>query len=133
MSESGQRTCQSVQVIPRRMIGERDARTLAVALATVSGAIPSQPEENGFVGNIARAGAAEIDMDGMPMDGGIGSPLGGRNNIESEQLSCEADGYVALRAGSDGTVDPYFDLTGPLTSAINARLSGEYPNERARF
>ncbi|MEQ0777815.1 TonB-dependent siderophore receptor [Paraburkholderia tropica] len=146
---------QSVQVIPRNLIEEQDARTLASALVNVSGVIPSQPEENGFVGNIVRGFPAEIYMDGLPMygmsatnspaslvgveqidvlkgpastlyGGGIGSPLGGLINIQSERPSSEAGGYVAMRTGSYGTVNPYFDLTGPLTSAINARIAGEY-------
>ncbi len=43
------------------MIEERDARTLADALVTVSGVMRSQPKENGFVVNTVRGCAAEID------------------------------------------------------------------------
>ncbi|PRE45525.1 TonB-dependent siderophore receptor [Burkholderia multivorans] len=146
---------QSVQVLPRSLLDEQDARTLADALVNVSGVVPSQPAENGFVGNIVRGFPAEIYMDGLPMygmsaanspaslvgveqidvlkgpastlyGGGLGSPLGGLINIQSELPAGKAGGYVAMRTGSYGTVNPYFDLTGPLTSSINARIAGEY-------
>ena len=146
---------QSVQVLPRTLIEEQDARTLADALVNVSGVVPSQPEENLFVAPIVRGFPAEVYMDGLPMygmsaansptslvgveqidvlkgpastlyGGGLGSPLGGLINIVSERPSSDAGGYVAMRTGSYGTVNPYFDLTGPLTSSINARIAGEY-------
>ncbi|WP_116610143.1 TonB-dependent siderophore receptor [Paraburkholderia unamae] len=146
---------QSVQVLPRTLIEEQDARTQADALVNVSGVVPSQPEENLFVASIVRGFPAEAYMDGLPMygmsaanspaslvgveqivvlkgpastlyGGGLGSPLGGLINIESEWPASEAGGYVAMRTGSYGTVNPYFDLTGPLTSSINARIAGEY-------
>ncbi|AMV48238.1 TonB-dependent siderophore receptor [Paraburkholderia caribensis] len=146
---------QSVQVLPRNLLQEQDARTLADALVNVSGVTPSQPEENLFVAPIVRGFPAEIYLDGLPMygmsaanspasmvgverievlkgpnstlyGGGLGSPLGGLINIVSEQPESEAGGYVAMRTGSYGTVNPYFDLTGPLTSTINARIAGEY-------
>ncbi|WP_344676391.1 TonB-dependent siderophore receptor [Paraburkholderia graminis] len=146
---------QSVQVIPRELIEEQDARTLADALVNVSGIVPSQPAENGLVANIVRGFPAEIYLDGLPMygmsaanspaslvgveqidvlkgpvstlyGGGLGAPLGGLINIQSELPEAERGGYVAMRTGSYGTVNPYFDLTGALTTSINARISGEY-------
>lgn len=146
---------QSVQVVTRNLIEEQDARTLAEALVNVSGVVPSQPEENLLVAPIVRGFPAEIYQDGLPMygmsaanspaslvgveqvevlkgpastlyGGGLGSPLGGLINIETERPDSEAGGYVAMRTGSYGTVNPYFDLTGPLTSSINARIAGEY-------
>ncbi len=146
---------QSVQVVPRKLIEEQDARTLADALANVSGVMPSQPAENGLTANIVRGFPAEIYLDGLPMygmsaanspaslvgiqqidvlkgpsstlyGGGLGSPLGGLINIQSELPQTKRSGYVAMRTGSYGTVNPYFDLTGALTSSIDARIAGEY-------
>ncbi|MGN4069150.1 TonB-dependent siderophore receptor [Burkholderia gladioli] len=146
---------QSVQVVPRKLIEEQGAHTLADALVNVSGVMPSQPAENGLTGNIVRGFPAEIYQDGLPLyamsaanspaslvgiaqidvlkgpastlyGGGLGTPLGGLINIESELPQAERGGYVALRTGSYGTVDPYFDLTGALTSSINARIAGEF-------
>lgn len=146
---------QSVQVVPRKLIQEQDARSLADALVNVSGVMPSQPAENGFIGNIVRGFPAEIYMDGLPMygmnaanspaslvgiqqievlkgpastlyGGGLGAPLGGLINIQSELPEAARGGYVTMRTGSYGTVNPYFDLTGALTSSINARIAGEY-------
>ncbi|MEK6346737.1 MAG: TonB-dependent siderophore receptor [Burkholderia sp.] len=146
---------QSVQVVPRALLEEQDARTLADALVNVSGVMPSQPAENALVGNIVRGFPAEIYLDGLPMygmnaanspaslvgvaqidvlkgpsstlyGGGLGSPLGGLINIESGLPQAKRGGYVAMRTGSYGTVNPYFDLTGALTSAVDARIAGEY-------
>jgi iron complex outermembrane receptor protein len=146
---------QSVQIVPRKLIEEQDARTLADALVNVSGVMPSQPAENALVGNIVRGFPAEIYADGLPMygmsavnspaslvgieeidvvkgpvptlyGGGVGTPLGGLINIQSELPEAKRSGYVAMRTGSYGTVNPYFDLTGALTSSINARIAGEY-------
>lgn len=58
--------------------------------------------------------------------GGLGAPLGGLIDIQSELPEARRGAYVAMRAGSYGTVNPYFDLTGALTSSINARIAGEY-------
>ncbi|MDR5818764.1 TonB-dependent siderophore receptor [Caballeronia sp. LZ033] len=146
---------QSVQVLTHTLLEEQDARTLADALVNVSGVIPSQPEENLFVAPIVRGFPAEIYRDGLPMygmnaansptslvgieqidvlkgpsstlyGGGLGSPLGGLINLQSELPDSKAGGYVAMRTGSYGTVNPYFDLTGPLTSSINGRIAAEY-------
>lgn len=146
---------QSVQVLPHSLIEAQDARTLADALVNVSGVIPSQPEENLFVAPIVRGFPAELYLDGSPMygmsaansptslvgierievlkgptstlyGGGLGSPLGGLINIESELPKSEAGGYMALRTGSYGTINPSFDLTGPLSATVNARIAGEY-------
>jgi len=146
---------QSVQVLPQALIEAQDARTLSDALVNVSGVTPSQPAENLFVAPIVRGFPAELYLDGLPLyssgaansptslvgidrinvikgptstlyGGGQGSPLGGLINIESEQPDSEAGGYAAIRTGSHGTINPYFDLTGPLASTINARIAGEY-------
>ncbi|MGS0896008.1 TonB-dependent siderophore receptor [Burkholderia stagnalis] len=146
---------QAVQVIPRKLIEEQDARTLADALVNVSGVMPSQPAEIGLIGNLVRGFPAEIYLDGLPMygmsaanspaslvgveqidvlkgpsstmyGGGLGSPLGGLIDIQSELPRAERSGYVAMRTGSHGTVNPYFDLTGALTSSVDARIAGEY-------
>lgn len=146
---------QSVQVLTRTLLSEQDSRTLADALANVSGVVASQPAENLFVAPIVRGFPAETYLDGLPLygmgasntptslvgieqievlkgptstlyGGGLGSPLGGLINIVSARPESDADGFVAMRMGSYGTSNPYFDLTGPLTSKVNARLVGEY-------
>ncbi|WP_209019954.1 TonB-dependent siderophore receptor [Allopusillimonas soli] len=146
---------QSVQVLPRALIEAQDARSLSDALVNVSGLTPAQPQESLFVSPIVRGFPAEIYLDGLPMygmnasnspaslvgikrievlkgptstlyGGGLGSPLGGLINIESEQPEGAAGGYAAIRSGSYETLNPYFDLTGPLTSTTNARIAGEY-------
>jgi hypothetical protein len=43
-----------VQIVQRELIEEQAARTLADPLVNVSGIMPSQPAENGLVGNIVR-------------------------------------------------------------------------------
>ncbi|HEX7813956.1 TonB-dependent siderophore receptor [Dyella sp.] len=147
---------QSVQVITRSLIEDQDRQTLGDALVNVSGVIPTRPDEILFIPPIVRGFPAEVYLDGLPIfagnqqaydpdglvgverievlkgpsatlyGGGLGTPLGGVINLESEQPSDTPGGYVAMRTGSYGTVNPSLDLTGPLTSTINGRLAADY-------
>ena len=105
-------TPQSVQVLTRTLIEERDRRTLADALVNVSGVTPVRQEETLFTQPIVRGFPAEIYLDGLPAFGtaafidptslvgvervkvvkgptstvygwGAGAPLGGLINIVS--------------------------------------------------
>lgn len=147
---------QSVQVITRALIQEQDRRTLGDALVNVSGVTPNRPEEGLLAGPIVRGFLAEIYQDGLPMygsteaandptsmigvsrievlkgptsalyGGGVGSPLGGLINIETERPNEKLGGYAAFRTGSYATVDPYADVNIPLARGIAARIAGEY-------
>ena len=147
---------QSVQVITRALIEEQDRRTLGEALVNVSGVTPTRSEEALFTSPIVRGFPAEIYLDGLPMygatqaandptslvgvqridvvkgptstlyAGGVGTPLGGLINIESVRPTDRFGGYVALRGGAFGTVDPYADLNLPLASGVAARVTGEW-------
>lgn len=147
---------QSVQVITRSLIREQDRRTLADALVNVSGVVPNRPEEGLLAGPIVRGFLAEIYQDGLPMygstqaandptslvgidrievlkgpsstlyGGGVGAPLGGLISIQSTRPSETPGGFVALRAGSFATVNPYGEINVPLTSGIAARIAAEY-------
>jgi iron complex outermembrane receptor protein len=147
---------QSVQVLTRALMDEQDRRTLTDALVNVSGVTPTRPEESLFTSPIVRGFPAEIYQDGLPMygsaeaandptslvgiarvdvlkgptstlyGGGVGSPLGGLINIESERPSDVPGGFLAMRSGSYATVDPYGEVNVPLSSTIAARLAGEY-------
>ncbi|GAB7539925.1 TonB-dependent siderophore receptor [Burkholderia sp. 3C] len=149
---------QSVQVIPRQRIEEQDARTLADALRNVSGVVPSEPAESTIVSDLVRGFPADVYLDGLPTTGmnatsspaslvgierievlkgpastlyggGLGAPLGGLIDIETERPKAKRGGYVAMRTGSDGTLNPYFDMTGALAPSIDARLAGEYAHD----
>ncbi|RJS93683.1 TonB-dependent siderophore receptor [Salinisphaera sp. Q1T1-3] len=151
---------QSVQVIDRQMIQDQDDRTLADALVNVSGVVPSQPDADLFLPILIRGFPAEVYVDGLPLfgnaaetaptslvgvrrfavlkgpnaalyGGGLGAPLGGLINVESEAPSKDGKGYVAMRIGSDNTLDPYFDVTGPLSSRVNFRIAGEYQDNES--
>jgi iron complex outermembrane receptor protein len=147
---------QSVQVITRSLIDDQDLRTLGDALVNVSGVTPTRSDDVLFIPPIVRGFPAEVYLDGLPIfagnqqaydpnslvgverievlkgpsatlyGGGLGTPLGGVINVESERPSDTLGGYVAMRAGSYGTDNPSFDLTGPLTSTINGRLAADY-------
>ncbi len=148
---------QSVQVIPRNLIQEQDARTLADALVNVSGVVPTKPEEALLIAPIIRGFPAETYLDGLPIfggnqqafnpaslvgverievlkgpssslyGGGLGSPLGGLVNIESERPDTEdSSGYIATRTGSFSTVNPYGDYNLSLGDKVAVRLAGEY-------
>ena len=147
---------QSVQVITRTLIQEQDVRNLADALVNVSGVVPTQSEELLFTPPIVRGFPAEVYVDGLPIfggnqqafdptslvgverievlkgptatlyGGGLGTPLGGIINIESERPDDKLGGFAALRAGSFATWDPYADLNVPLAAGICARIAAEY-------
>jgi iron complex outermembrane receptor protein len=150
------RTPQSVQVINKTLLVEQDRRTLAEALVNVSGVTPVRSEEVLFTSPIVRGFPSEIYQDGLPFygatttandptslvgveridvvkgpvstlyAGGVGTPLGGLINIEAVRPYDTLGGYVAFRAGSFGTVNPYADVNVPLASGIAARITGEY-------
>lgn len=147
---------QSVQVINKTLIEEQDRRTLADALVNVSGVTPVRSEEVLFTSPIIRGFPSEIYQDGLPFygatqtandptslvgveridvvkgpvstlyAGGVGTPLGGLINIETVRPYDRLGGYVALRVGSFGTVNPYADVNVPLAPGIAARITGEY-------
>lgn len=152
---------QSVQVITHTLMQEQDTRTLGDALLNVSGVVPTKPEEGLFIAPIIRGFPAEVYVDGLPIfggnqqafdpttlvgvdrvevlkgpsstlyGGGLGSPLGGLINIVSERPDEKLGGFVALRAGSFSTWDPYVDLNVPLASGIAARVVAEYQSEHS--
>jgi iron complex outermembrane receptor protein len=147
---------QSVQVINRTLITEQDARTLTDALANVSGVIPTQTQEDLFIGPLVRGFPAEVYVDGLPLfggnqqaadptslvgvdrievlkgptatlyGGGLGTPLGGLINLESERPDAKFGGFVAVRGGSFSTWNPYGDLNVPLAPGVAARIAAEY-------
>ena len=148
-------TPQSVQVLTRTLLEEQDRRTLGDALVNVSGVTPTRPEENLFTQPIVRGFASEIYVDGLPAfgtnanidpnslaaverievvkgptstiyAGGAGAPLGGLINVVSKRPEVAFGGFVAVRAGSYATLNPYADLNLPLTDGIAARITGEY-------
>lgn len=147
---------QSVQVINKTLIEEQDRRTLADALVNVSGVTPVRSEEVLFTSPIIRGFPSEIYQDGLPFygatqtandptslvgveridvvkgpvstlyAGGVGTPLGGVINIETVRPGDTLGGFLAFRAGSFGTVNPYADVNVPLSPGITARVTGEY-------
>lgn len=152
---------QSVEVITRKLLQDQDAHTLANALVNVSGVIPTNPQEILFYAPIVRGFPAEVYVDGLPVyggnqqaadpaslagvqqiavlkgptatlyGGGLGTPLGGIINIESERPNGTLGGYAALRAGSFSTWNPYADLNVPLAPGIAARVAAEYQSNNS--
>ena len=122
----------------------------------VSGVVPTKPEELLFTPPIVRGFPAEVYVDGLPIfggnqqafdptslvgverievlkgptatlyGGGLGTPLGGIINIESERPDDKLGGFAGIRAGSFATWDPYADLNVPLAEGISARIAAEY-------
>jgi iron complex outermembrane recepter protein len=149
---------QSVQVLTRSLITEQDRRTLGAALVNVSGVVPTRSEELLLIPPLVRGFPAEVYLDGLPIyagnqqafdpdslvgveridvlkgpsatlyGGGLGTPLGGIINIESERPENKPGGFVALRAGSFSTWNPYGDINVPLAQGIAARVAAEYQN-----
>jgi iron complex outermembrane receptor protein len=146
---------QSVQVLTSSLIADQDRRTLADALVNVSGVTPTKPEESAIAQPLVRGFPAEIFLDGLPAfgvnaladptsltgverievvkgptstvyGGGAGAPLGGLINVVSVRPKSEAGGYVAFRAGSFSTVNPYADFNMPFGDKVAARITGEY-------
>lgn len=63
--------------------------------------------------------------------GGLGTPLGGVIEIESERPSDKPEGFVALRAGSFSTWNPYGDVNMSLAPGVNARIAAEYQSNQS--
>ena len=151
-------TPQSIQVLNRTLIEEQDRRTLADVLVNVSGVTPSKPAEAVLTEPIVRGFPAEIFVDGLPAfglsavndpaslvgaerievvkgptstlyGGGVGAPLGGLINIVSKVPGPTPGGFVALRGGSFGTIDPFADLNVPLGQYVRSRLIAEFQHE----
>ena len=150
------RVPQSVQVLTKALIQEQDRRTLGDALVNVSGVTPTRSDEVLFIPPIVRGFPAEVYLDGLSVfagnqqaydpnslvgieridvlkgptatlyGGGIGTPLGGVINLESVRPNDKPGGYLAMRAGSFSTWNPYGDLNVPLVDGIAARITGEY-------
>lgn len=147
---------QSIQVLTRTLIEEQDRRTLGEALVNVSGVTPTRSDEVLFIPPIIRGFPAEVYLDGLPVfagnqqaydpnglvgvaridvlkgpsatlyGGGLGTPLGGIINLESERPAEKLGGTLALRAGSFSTWNPYGDLNVPLADGLATRIAGEY-------
>lgn len=152
---------QSVQVLTRSLIVEQDRRTLGEALVNVSGVVPTRSEEQLLIPPLVRGFPAEVYLDGLPIyagnqqafdptslvgvaridvlkgpsatlyGGGLGTPLGGVINIESERPSEKLGGFVAIRAGSYSTKGASGDLNVPLAPGVAARIAGEYQNNES--
>ena len=152
---------QSVQVVARSLLEEQDRRTLGDALVNVSGVTPTRSEENLFIPPILRGFPGEVYLDGLPIfagnqqaydpssligverievlkgpsatlyGGGLGTPLGGIINVVTERPSDKTGGYVAMRAGSFSTWNPYGDINVALSSGISARVAGEYQSNKS--
>lgn len=58
--------------------------------------------------------------------GCVGAPLGGLINVVFERPNEESGGYVALRTGSYGTLNPYVDLNTPLSARVATRIAADY-------
>ncbi|HZV11202.1 MAG TPA: Plug domain-containing protein, partial [Novosphingobium sp.] len=147
---------QSVQVLTRTLLQEQDRRTLGEALVNVSGVTPTRPDEILFIPPILRGFPGEVYLDGLPIfagnqqaydptslvgveridvlkgptatlyGGGLGTPLGGIINVESERPSDKTGGTLAMRAGSFSTWNPSGDLNVALMPGVAARVAGEY-------
>lgn len=152
---------QSVAVLTRTLIQEQDRRTLGEALVNVSGVVPTRVEEQLLIAPLVRGFPAEVYLDGLPIyagnqqafdptslvgverievlkgpsatlyGGGLGTPLGGIINIDSERPSNKLGGFVALRAGSFSTWNPYTDINIPLAEGVAARLAAEYQTNQS--
>lgn len=146
---------QSVQTITQAVLVQQDAHRLTDALANISGVIATKPEELLLTPPIIRGFPAEVYVDGLPIfggnqqafdptslvgverievlkgptstlyGGGLGTPLGGIINIESERPAGKLDGIIALRGGSFTTLDPYADINVALGSRTAFRFAGE--------
>jgi iron complex outermembrane receptor protein len=152
---------QSVQTLTRSLLDEQDRRTLGDALVNVSGVVPTRSEEQLLIPPLVRGFPSEVYVDGLPIyagnqqafdptslvgvdrldvlkgpsatlyGGGLGTPLGGVINIETEGPNDKLGGFVAMRAGSFSTWDPYLDVNVPLAPGIDARVAAEYQSNQS--
>ncbi|MFG1377468.1 TonB-dependent siderophore receptor [Xanthobacter autotrophicus] len=147
---------QSIQVIPRSVIDDQDAVSVAEALRNVSGVQGTNPVQTpAFTSAYIRGFPAEYWVDGLTTfynggdrdslvnverievlkgpnailyGGGTGAPLGGVINLVSKLLTDKPFAELGFTFGSYGYLQPYFDVNTPLTKdgTVLFRMTGEY-------
>lgn len=108
---------QSIQVLTRTLIEEKDRRTLGEALVNVSGVTPTRSDEVLFIPPIIRGFPAEVYLDGLPVFAGnqqAYDPNGLVGVARIDVLKCPS---ATLYGGGLGT-----PLGGISTSKANGRL-----------
>lgn len=147
---------QSIQVIPRSVIDDQDALSVAEVLRNVSGVQGTNPVQTpAFTSAYIRGFPAEYWVDGLTTfynggdrdslvnverievlkgpnailyGGGTGAPLGGVINLVSKLPTDKAFAELGLTFGSYAYLQPYFDVNTPLTKdgTVLFRMTGEY-------
>jgi len=152
---------QSIQVIPRELIEDQQAITVAESLRNVSGVVPrTSGITPNFEPTLIRGFSAMQMIDGFYQNlntgdqdslvniqqievikganstlynGGGGAPTGGVINLLSKVPEPEAFYEFGLKAGNYAFVQPYVDVNQPINGSLLFRLTGEYSHSNSHI
>jgi len=153
---------QSVVVLNRSFLDEQGSRSLNDALINVSGVNGVSPSETLISDYKMRGFDAYIYYDQLPAfgqvasgspeslinierieavkgptstlyGGGVGAGVGGLINIVTKSPEPEATALVGIQGGSFNTINPYFDVNQPISTAAGVRLTGSYQEADSQF
>ncbi|MEP0071840.1 MAG: TonB-dependent siderophore receptor [Marinomonas sp.] len=147
-------TPQSIQVISQEVLADQVVTSFSEALNNVSGAQGSTPLQTpAFESTILRGFPAEYYRDGITnyintgdanamsgverievlkgpnailYGGGVGTPLGGVVNIVSKKPEEEDFTTFAIKLGSNGYLEPSFDINKVLSDGVLFRTNASY-------
>lgn len=152
---------QSIGIVPRSVLNDQGALTVADAVRNVSGVQPTNVLQTpAYDSTLIRGFPAEQWLDGMTVyynvgardslvnterlevlkgpaavlyGGGAGAPVGGAINVISKLPTNQASGEVGITVGSHKLWQPYFDINQPLDKSGKAlfRITGEYKSSES--
>jgi len=145
---------QSIQVITAQVIEDQQALTVSEVLRNVSGIVTNNIRVapvyegvlvRGFKGDFMQDGSNLFNNTGdreslinverievlkgpnaIIYGGNSGSPEGGAINLVSKMPEKEAFGKIDITTGSNGLLQPAFDINQPLSDSFLFRMTGEY-------
>lgn len=152
---------QSVQVVPKKLMGDQQVQSVGEALQNVSGVVPNHATIiPAWESTLMRGFAAEHLQDGSNLNyntgdrestinierievlkgpnavlygGNSGTPVGGAVNLVSKLPSAQKAAKVGVTVGSHGVVKPSFDINQPLSENAQLRVTGEYTRSKSQI
>ena len=152
---------QSIQVINAQVIEDQQALTISEALRNVSGIVTNNTLVapvyesvlvRGFKGDFMQDGSnlylntgdreSLVNVERIEVlkgpnaiiyGGNSGSPEGGAINLVSKMPEKEAFGRIDITTGSNGLIQPAFDINQPINDSFLFRMTGEYTKSESKI